>query len=386
MDRFSYIDKNEFFGVGAINNIEKIVEKDNFENLLVVTGRKSYETSGLKKFLSPLLKNKEHTIINDFEVNPKYEDIKRIGKFLKTKKLDLIIAGGGGSVIDFAKGLNVYLSTSSKDGQDGILNSELLKGNFLPMIAVPTTAGTGSEATHFAVAYVNEKKISIADKGILPKYAIIDPRLCYNSPVYITACCAFDALCQAIESFWSRNATPKSKKYSKQAISLIKNNLAQTINNNCLKSRDNLSFGSFLAGKAINISKTTAPHALSYSLTSFFNIPHGHAVALTLGIFFSINESTKFHQNISNQVGLKNHLKNLNEIKQMMGWAKNSNFEAEWAKFMIECGLETKILKNQFSDIKLEDLIDSVNEDRLSNHPIKISKKEISNIYKQLFK
>ena len=109
MDRFSYIDKNEFFGVGAINNIEKIVEKDNFENLLVVTGRKSYETSGLKKFLSPLLKNKEHTIINDFEVNPKYEDIKRIGKFLKTKKLDLIIAGGGGSVIDFAKGLNVYL-------------------------------------------------------------------------------------------------------------------------------------------------------------------------------------------------------------------------------------------------------------------------------------
>ena len=379
-----FIEKNELFGTGSIKNVAEIIKINRFKRLLVITGNQSYQSSGLKKALEPQLKNTEYLIVNDFEVNPKYEDIKRIGKSLEAKKFDLIIAGGGGSAIDFAKCLNVYLSTKKNNDRDGIIDSSLLKGKFLPMMAIPTTAGTGSEATHFAVAYINKIKISIAHEALRPQYAIIDPVFCYASPRYISACCAFDAMCQAIESFWSKNATDNSKKFAEKAIQLISTNIVKAIQEDCHKARDNLSLGSFLAGKAINISKTTAPHALSYSLTSFFKIPHGHAVALTLGKFFTLNESYELQHSISKKIGLINHVNNLKEIKAHLGWHDQLSFEAQWQKLMLECGLEIKIPKENMPNVDLGDLIQSVNEERLSNHPVKITRKIISEVYAQL--
>lgn len=379
-----YIDKNEFFGNEAYKNISKIIQTGGYKKLLVITGKKSYQISGLKNVLESQLYNVDYITINDFEVNPKYSDILRIGKSLSATKFDLIVAGGGGSVIDFAKGLNVYLSTQQNNGQNGIVNSSLLKAKFLPMVAIPTTAGTGSEATHFAVVYIDKKKVSVAHEALRPKYAIIDPRFCYKSPKYITACCGFDALCQAIESYWSINASIRSKKHAKKAIALITNSIVKATMQDCHKAREELSLGSFLAGKAINISKTTAPHALSYSLTSYFKIPHGHAVALTLGKFFTINESEKLHKDLTKNIDLKVHLENLNEIKKNMGWLNRPNFESEWLNLMKECGLDTEIGELRNSGVSLEDLINSVNEERLSNHPIKITKKIISEIYSQL--
>ena len=253
------------------------------------------------------------------------------------------------------------------------------------MVAIPTTAGTGSEVTHFAVAYIDGIKVSVAHKSLVPKYAIIDPTYTYGSPPYLTACCAFDALCQAIESYWAINATEESKQYAKQAIILIKNNIIAAIQKNCFEARDKLSEGSFLAGKAINISKTSAPHALSYSLTSKFNIPHGHAVALTLGYFFEINNDKKFQQNISNEIKLDEHKKNLKDIKYYLGWEHKTNFNQEWSKLMIKCGLESKIKNTMKSIDILNNLSEEVNAERLSNHPINISKKMIFDVYKNLF-
>jgi len=377
--------ENIFHGRGSLKNLLDIMEDECAHNLLLISGKKSSKSTGLKSQLDALLKDKNSILVNDFEVNPKYEEILKIGGELKQKKFDLFIAEGGGSVIDFAKCMNVFLSSWTEDGEDGIHDKKFLPNKLLPMVAIPTTSGTGSEATHFAVVYIDGIKVSIAHKSLVPKYAIIDPSFTYNSPPYLTACCGFDALCQAIESYWAINATEESKQYAKQAIRLIKQNIINAIKNDCYKSRDKLSEGSFLAGKAINISKTSAPHALSYSLTSKFNIPHGHAVALTLGHFFEINEDNTFQQHISSKINLDLLKKNLQEIKHYLGWKDKQSFKYEWTTFMHECGLKPTIQNISSSENLINDLTESVNAERLTNHPVIISKKMISNIYRNLF-
>ena len=375
--------ENVFYGKDSLKNLTKIMELESASNILLISGKKSFKTSGLESKLQILLKDKTLTIVNNFEINPKYEQIIQIGDEIKYKKIDLIIAAGGGSVIDFAKCMNIYLSSWTSDGADGIIDKTLLPSNFLPMVAIPTTSGTGSEATHFAVAYIEGIKVSIAHELLTPTYAIIDPSLTYGSPPYVSACCAFDALCQAIESFWSVCATQDSQKYAKAAIILIKNNMVKAINLDCIESRNRLSEGAYLAGKAINISKTTAPHALSYSLTSNFSIPHGHAVALTLGYFFEINELNKNKTNVSKGVNLNELTNNITEIKTLLGWGKY-NFLSEWRQLMVECGLYTHIKIDREPKYFINNLANSVNLERLSNHPIKITQNTISDIYSKI--
>jgi len=202
---------------------------------------------------------------SDFSPNPLYSDIKAGVKSLRKNKCDFIVAVGGGSSIDTAKGIKYY---NHKD---------------IPIMAVPTTAGTGSEATRFAALYKNGEKYSIADERLLPDYVILNPDLLETLPIYQRKCTMLDALCQAIESWWSRKATPESVDYSRQAIKLILSNMDGYLNNE----RDgnmNMLTAANLADKAINITTTTAPHAMSYKLTSMYGIPHGHAVALCLPV------------------------------------------------------------------------------------------------------
>ena len=375
--------ENVFYGKDSLTNLTKIMESESASNILLISSNKSFKTTGLESKLQILLKDKTLTIVNNFEINPKYEEIIQIGDEIKYKKIDLIIAAGGGSVIDFAKCMNVYLSSWTSDGLDGIIDKTLLPSNFLPMVAVPTTSGTGSEATHFAVVYIKGTKTSVSHKLLTPTYAIIDPSFTYGSPPYLSACCAFDALCQAIESFWSIGSTPDSQKYAKDAILLIKNNIVKAINSDYVESRDKLSEGAYLAGKAINISKTTAPHALSYSLTSTFSIPHGHAVALTLGYFFEINELNDSQVKVSESIHLDELKNNILEIKSLLGWS-DKNFLIEWKELMTECGLYTSIQIDHEPKMFLKNLINSVNIERLSNHPVQIEFESISDIYSKV--
>ena len=189
------------------------------------------------------------------------------------------------SVIDFAKSLNIKISNNN-DFKSIVINNDSITNEGLPLVAIPTTAGTGSEATHFSVVYIKDIKQSLSHPLIKPAVAIVDPQFTYNLPPFITACSGLDAFCQAIESYWSVNSSDESKKYAIDAIVKIKNNLIDAVKTSSKESRHELSIASNLSGKAIDITKTTAPHAISYPLTKLFNIPHGYAVALILGHFF----------------------------------------------------------------------------------------------------
>ena len=173
--------------------------------------------------------------------------------------------------------------------QDLLMDSSFIENKGVPLVAVPSTAGTGSEATHFAVIYKENVKYSIAHPYLLPNCAIVDAQFTFELPPYITACSGFDALCQAIESFWSVQASEISKGYAREAIIKIRENLLNSIRESNQKSRQQMAHAALLSGKAINITKTTAPHAISYPFTSLYKISHGHAVSLSLEKFISIS-------------------------------------------------------------------------------------------------
>ena len=273
-------------GFISMNDLKSFFKEQSFERVFLVTGKNSYKSSGAEKYLSNLTKDKITFRFSDFEVNPTIEDLsKGVQKFDEFNP-DIVIAIGGGSVIDMAKLINVVSANSHSSSKQIIKNSGLIKKKGLKMVAIPTTAGTGSEVTQFAVIYISTKKYSLDHNYLLPDQYILNPSLVHNLPSNILASSAFDALSQAIESFWSVRSTDESKQYARESMKLILESLEKAVNQKSLRSIESLCYGANLAGKAINITRTTAPHALSYPITKIYGIPHGHAVALNLGKFF----------------------------------------------------------------------------------------------------
>ena len=227
------------------------------------------------------------------------------------------------------------------------------------MIAVPTTCGTGAESTQFAVLYVNGVKTSLDDKSILPDYAIVDSQFVEKNPKYLKACTAMDAYCQAIESYWAVKSTEESRKYAKRAIELCRDNIIEYVNGDDSKCAERMALASHLAGQAINISRTTASHALSYKITSDYGIPHGHAVALTIAKLFDKNT----------QDG------SFAELKECITDKPLDYFNDLFAKI----GLEYNIEKLGITDIP--SIVENVNIERLSNNPVKLSKEDITSFF-----
>ena len=280
--------QKEFIGIGSINSIKEIIEETHAKKIFLVTGKQSYISCNAKSWIDEILNNRYVKQFNQFEVNPKLNDVYTGIGLLNNTKFDLVIAVGGGSVIDMAKLINILAVQKDNDLEKYINDNALITENGLPLVAIPTTAGTGSEATHFSVVYIDNIKYSLAHYFMLPNYAIINAELSCNLPSHIVAASGMDALSQAVESYWSVKSTEKSKIFASESIVLILEVLQDAVKGD-KQARIIMSKAANLAGKAINITTTTAPHAISYPITTYFQLQHGHAVALTLGHFFEIN-------------------------------------------------------------------------------------------------
>ena len=333
---------------GAIENLSKILELEKAKKVLVFTGKNSYKL--IKPIIEEQLKNIEYSYYNNFSTNPKIEEIEQAINRIN-KNFDLIIAIGGGSVIDFAK-VYKYNTNSSK------------------LIAIPTTCGTGSEATQFAVYYEDGKKYSLDDNSVLPNYAIIDCQFMENNPKYLKACTALDAYCQAIESYWAVKSTPISREYARQAIEICKDNIVNYVNTNDSIYAEKMAQASNLAGKAINISRTTAAHVMSYAITSKYGIPHGHAVALTISKLYELNLNTD-NTNIVDPRGLEF----FDEIRDRLDRFFPCSFAVHFNSLLKEIDIESKI--SEFKSINFEDIVTSVNQERLRNNPRILYKKDL---------
>lgn len=329
-------------------------ELNNFKKIILVTGKDSFKKN---KFAGNIL-NKFQDKITHLKKDNSPTEISYVDRTLaerSIKEIDCIIAIGGGNVIDFAKALIYFSNYNTKY-----------------FLCIPTTCGSGSESTEFFVTYENRLKKSLSSKILLPSFILLDYTnlLGLNKKILISS--YIDALSQSVESFWSKNSTKESKELSLKALRHLikaKTNLIDYKK----KSLYNAQIGSNLAGKAINISKTTAPHAFSYYFNKY-NIPHGIAVNITTPFFMEYIYK-------KGSINLKDDLNNLSYklIK------KDFICFIGFYKSILNCLGDQSI--KEFKKIKnfnFENFYNSVNKERLKNTPIKISKKSLKNYLEAL--
>ena len=220
-----------------------------------------------------------------FTSNPVFEDVCQGVRLCLDEGCDAILAIGGGSAIDVAKciKLAVLAEAGIRSLIPPLVSSRVAAdGSRLPLIAIPTTAGTGSESTHNAVMYYEGAKQTVTNDAILPDVALLEPAVLRTLPLYQKKCTLLDALCQGIESWWSVHSTDESKAYARTAVETIIAHADDYLTRGDAAAAAHIMLAANYAGRAINISATTAPHAMSYKLTSLYHLPHGHAVALCL--------------------------------------------------------------------------------------------------------
>ena len=375
--------QQEYFGNGEISRLQDLLIKLGSRKIFLVTGKKSYEMSGAKTEIEKLNRRHEIILFNNFSENPKIEDVEIGMEKLKNSECDTVIAIGGGSVIDMAKLTNIF-SFQRDSLRNYVTGKSEIKVKGLNLIAVPTTSGAGSEATHFAVMYTGKEKHSIAHEFILPSIVIIDPELTYNLPSRQTAVSGMDALSQSVESYWSINSTEESKKFSSKAIKLIMENLKSAVLNPGKENRYAMSEAGNLAGKAINISKTTAPHALSYSMTSYFGIPHGQAVGISLSEFLKYNFDVS-EKDINDKRGIEYVRKTIQEISEFMNCKNTEEAAGKINLLMKDIGLETRLSGlGIIGDDTIKIITENINLDRLNNNPRKLTKENLDIIIRNI--
>jgi len=272
--------------------LKKRVSELAVRKILYVTGKDSFQQSGAMDFLRIHAMLKIEHRFSEFRANPNYNDLMNGLEYFQKVRPDCILAVGGGSVLDMAKLINFFGTT--KIDPEGYLDGwwrpkTPFMMKLLPCIAIPTTAGSGSETTQFSVLYKNKIKHSVEHPAMIPDTVILNPELTTNMTPYLTACTGMDALSQGVESYWAVGATNESRIYAGKAIRLATAFLERAVKKPDAKSRKSMQEAAFWAGRAINISKTTICHALSYSITSHFGYPHGHAVGLLLPAVFEFH-------------------------------------------------------------------------------------------------
>lgn len=376
--------QKEYIGLNSIANLKRILAKHSPKSIFLVAGKSSYVKSGAKKKLESILQKRNVVHFNEFQENPKIEDVMEGIRIFKQKKCDFVVAVGGGSSMDVAKLINIL---ASNEGQliEYIKNKKNIQKKGHTLVAIPTTAGSGSEATKFAVVYIGKAKHSLGHEFILPDYALVDPQFTMSLPKNITASAGMDALSQAIESCWCIYSTEESKRYAKEAIKLIIENLPLASNKPSKESRAAMAKAANLAGKAINITRTTACHAVSYPITSYFNVPHGHAVALTLASMLVYNSQVT-EQDLLDKRGVNYVKKTINEIVSLLGAKNAEDASNKIKKLMRKTGLSTKLnelgIKTN-SDIALI-IKNGFNPYRVNNNPRKLTEEALRKILSEL--
>lgn len=338
--------------------------------VFIVCG-KSYYKMGIKDEIERI--KCSITYFSDFESNPTYASVVAGTEVYRKKKCNFIIAIGGGSAIDVAKCIKMFCGMRTE--MDYLSQPPAI--NSIPLLAIPTTAGTGSESTSFAVIYRNKEKQSVSNEMLLPHFVILSPLLLRSLSEYQRKATLLDAFCHAVESFWSLRSTEESKKYSKLALTYFYASYEKYLINQ-QDGNEGMLISANYAGKAINIAQTTAAHAMSYKLTSLFQIAHGHAAALCLSVVWEFLLNASASGTECDNSTLKHTLQKLAES---MGY--ENAFEAfEQYKKMLNA---LKLLRPRAdSNGQLELLINSVNNERLNNFPILIPKKELRNMYKKI--
>lgn len=368
--------------INGIERLQEILETIGCRKLFMVIDS-SYPFLNIKDSIQETAVTK--VCFSDFTPNPLFEDVCKGINLFQDEHCDAILAVGGGSSIDVAK--CIKLAVLASVGRESLIpplvsNRLDIDGTRMPFIAIPTTAGTGSESTHNAVMYYKGAKQTVTNDGILPDYAILEPSVLKTLPLYQKKCTMMDALCQGMESWWSVNSTDKSRDYSKTAVELITRYWRSYIFENDSLAAAQVMTAANYAGRAINISATTAAHAMSYKITSMYKIPHGHAVAVCLP---RIWEYMVAHpEKCIDPRGQKFMQRIFDSISDSLGTGNPYEAIDYFRSMMAQLELYDPAATNREDELTV--LAGSVNPIRLMNNPVELTHDILYQLYDTIVK
>ncbi|MBY2476721.1 iron-containing alcohol dehydrogenase [Clostridioides difficile] len=369
------------FGIGKLKNLVNHIKNLNSKNVFIVTDSNLVKVGLLDSIFKELEENSIHYMVYDkVKPNPDIENVDNGAKLCIENESDLIIAIGGGSCMDVSKGISVITKNleSSYDYLDGRGKSKASIKDTLPIIAIPTTSGTGSEVSIYSVITDYDRiKDSITSEKIYPKIALIDPNLMKNLPPYITACTGLDVLGHALEAYTSNIKNNLTDMFSLEAIKIVFDYLPEAVNKGTIESREKLAFASLIAGIAMSCCGSTIPHALGCPLSGHLDLPHG----LTVGVLqipmieFNKIELNEEFERVVKYVNPKLTYKK-NEVYKVL----INMIEEIFNKINIEL-----FLNNEIDDSTKELLLkDASIHGCLGLNKRKVEKKDIENIYKSI--
>ncbi len=279
-------------GENSMDNITTILKAQQVKKVAMFTD-KGIEKCGLFTMVEDAVKaaETEYYVLDDLPAEPAYMDVQKLVDQFKTSGADMIVACGGGSVMDAAKLASVLVT--DEYGVKELLDEPGRAKKCVPIILVPTTAGTGAEVTPNAIVAVPEKelKVGIVNENMIADYVILDARMIKNLPRSIAAATGVDALAHCIECFTSKKANPFSDLYALEGLDLILNNIIDACNDSeAMEAKNKMQIAAYYGGLAITASGTTAVHALSYPLGGKYHIAHGVSNAILLAPVMRFNE------------------------------------------------------------------------------------------------
>lgn len=279
-------------GKGAVDNLAYELETLGVKHPMILSDRVLEKIGTLSIVLDALAEVQTGRVFTDIPRDSSIEVVNRIAGEYRQFGCDGLVALGGGSVLDTAKGVRLLISQEADDLLE-LMGCECLpRGRYVPFLAIPTTAGTGSEAT--AVAVIKNPalhvKMEYISQHIMPDTAILDPRMTMTLPPRITASTGMDTLCHAIEAYSCMQKNPVSDAYAAAAIRLVRDNLVKAVRfGSSVSARMSLANASYLAGAAFSNSMVGVVHAIGHALGGVCQVPHGDAMNILLpaGMIFN---------------------------------------------------------------------------------------------------
>ncbi len=271
-------------GRGSLERIGELASKYRPESVVLLVDGNVRKNGGADRLAALLSAScAKLCVVSDIPVEPETGQVKELFARVGELQADLIVAMGGGSVLDSAKMISVLLRNPAY--LENLLDAGLIREKGVPLIAVPTSAGTGSEATPNSIVVVPEQKlkVGVVHPFFIPDSVILDPETTLSLPAHVTAATGLDAFCHAIECFISQKSNPFSDLYALEAIRLVARSLFNAYNDGAdIGAREDLLLAAFYGGMCIASSSTVAVHALSYPLGGRYRIPHGLSNAILL--------------------------------------------------------------------------------------------------------
>ena len=357
-----------YFGTGEISKLSELAEKLKVSKGLLVSDP-FFAKSGLAERLVSEAQGMIAGIYSDVSPNPDVSEVDACAELIRAQGIDFVVALGGGSALDLAKAAgSICLTQDSIKAYHG--TGVAMPQAHLPLIAVPTTAGTGSEVTCVSVLtdHSNGRKSPIVSDGFYPNYAIIDPELTYTMPPYITASTGIDVLCHAVEGYWSKGHQPICDAMAIYASKLVFQYLPRAYaDGQDQEAREKMCEASLIAGLAFTLPKTTSSHACSFPLTNIHKIPHGEACGLTLDYFARINK-----------------LPRVEALAKELGYDSIDSFADGILALKKSLNLRTDLKDLNLSEEQVEELVRISRHPNLYNNPVDITDEMLREMYQSM--